>query len=120
MRGVDFLDVEKTLRGYDGEAFLRTRIGRLYYGAFLETRRYCELRLGYSRLRMAREHQAIANLLRGIDPVLADALSELRQSRNVADYDDDASLSEIQVRAEDAVSLAAAIMSRLETLNRHS
>ena len=119
MRGTDFLEVEKTLRAFDGEAYIRTRIGRLYYGVFLELRRYCELRLGHSRRRMAREHQAIANLVQGIDPVLADALAELRRSRNAADYDDDAPGSEMEARVGEAVSLADAIMARLDDLTRH-
>ncbi len=44
---------------------MRTQIGRLYYAAFLETRRGYELHEGYSRVRMAREHQALADRKQG-------------------------------------------------------
>jgi len=61
IRGTDFLTIVEILDRHPSDAAMRTQIGRLYYAAFLEVRSWCESHLGYSRVRMAREHQAIAN-----------------------------------------------------------
>lgn len=111
--GKQFLEVERTLRNLDGEAFDRTRIGRLYYAVFLECRSLCETRLGYSRVKMSREHQAVVNMLGSLDPALADALRVLRQAHNEADYDVNLPSYVIAERTEDAVLLADFLMAHL-------
>lgn len=62
--GRDYLPIIERLTTDTSSASMRTRIGRYYYASFLECRAYCEQRLGYRREKMAREHQAIANLLK--------------------------------------------------------
>lgn len=63
IQGRDLLTVVKVLERVETEAAMRTQVGRLYYAVFLEVRSWCEASLGYSRIRLAREHQAVANLL---------------------------------------------------------
>lgn len=82
------LAVVEHLEGVDTEAGMRTQVSRLYYAVFLEVRSWCEVNLGYSRVRLAREHQALANLLSSVDPHLVDYMWMLRVSRNAADYDE--------------------------------
>ncbi len=89
MRGREFLTIASFLESIDSEASLRTQIGRHYYAAYLEARRYCELHLGYIRTRSAREHTDIPRILRAMDSDLADNLAFLRGFRNGADYDMD-------------------------------
>lgn len=113
IRGRDFLPVIDFLASLDGEASLRTQIGRLYYATFLEVRRWCEAELGYSRVRMAREHQAIANLFASIDPPVADNLKALRIARNAADYDENLSSTEITELHEIAIEVSRTILKRL-------
>jgi len=88
IEGRRFLIVAEVLAAHQGEEFVRTRIGRLYYGTWLEARAYCEAHLGYRREKMAREHQAIASLMGSIDASLEYELRLLRDARNQADYDD--------------------------------
>ena len=113
IRGRVLLAVVELLAAVDTEASLRTQIGRLYYATFLEVSAWCEADLGYSRVRMAREHQAIANLLASVDPTLADRLGTLRISRNAADYDDALSKAEIVQLHDIAVEMSTAILERL-------
>lgn len=47
MEGRSFLAVAEALATYEGEEFVRARIGRLYYGTWLEARSFCELHFGY-------------------------------------------------------------------------
>lgn len=99
---------------------MRARIGRFYYAAFLESRAHCEQVLGYQRSKMAREHQAVANLIALDEPVIADALKDLRIARNAADYDDqldDHSIRELLDRAE---SVGLYILQGLEALGRRT
>jgi hypothetical protein len=49
MQGRRFLEVAQRLHLEDGEPFLRNRVGRAYYAAYLEARQYCEEHLGYVR-----------------------------------------------------------------------
>lgn len=116
IHGRDFLEIVTLLEPHASPASKRTHIGRYYYAAFLESRAYCEDVLGYMRTKMAREHQAVANLIGIKSSVLADALKDLRSARNVADYDDrldDVSVSELLERARD---LSLYILSTLDAL----
>jgi hypothetical protein len=88
IHGREFLEVADALAKHPGEAFDRTRVGRVYYGTWLEARAFCEERLGYSRKGLAREHQVVAELLGTLDEVLETHLKILRFARNQADYDD--------------------------------
>ncbi len=65
IRGRELLQIVDALESLNTEAAVRTQIGRLYYAAFLETRRGYELHEGYSRVRMAREHHALADRKQG-------------------------------------------------------
>lgn len=59
IQGRDLLTVVELLESVETEAAMRTQIGRFYYAVFLEVRDWCERNLGYSRVRLAREHQAL-------------------------------------------------------------
>jgi hypothetical protein len=118
IEGRGFLAVAEALATYEGEEFVRTRIGRLYYGTWLEARSFCETRLGYRREKMAREHRVIASLLGHLDATLEYELRLLRDARNQADYN-------VQLPAEycgellrTALRSSARVMSRLETLKK--
>lgn len=86
--GRDVLDIADALGELPGEAAMRSRIGRLHYGVYLNARTYCETHLGHSRARLAREYQVIATLLRSIDPQLEVEMRFLRKARNEADYEE--------------------------------
>jgi hypothetical protein len=118
IRGRDLLKVVDVLNQVETEATLRTQVGRLYYAVFLEVRSWCETNLGYSRVRMAREHQALANLLSSIDSDLVDQMGVLRTSRNAADYDEYLSMGEVAELRAIASELATAILERLSTRER--
>lgn len=118
MEGRRFLTVAEILAEYEGEEYDRTRIGRLYYGTWLEARSYCEEHLGYRREKMAREHRVIASLLGAIDPTLEVELRLLRQARNQADYDMDLSARNIDGILRTASLSSARILSRLDDLTK--
>ena len=118
IEGRQFLEVAEALADHTNEAFVRTRIGRIYYGTWLEARSFCESRLGYSRKGLAREHQAVATLLGTIDAALEGELRALRVARNQADYDNHLS-SEHFDQLLPAVSASSAwILSRLDDLSQ--
>ncbi len=116
IRGIDHLSIVEILDQHQSEASMRTQIGRLYYAAFLEARRWCEGHLGYSRIRMAREHQAVANELAGIDLELQVVMRALRETRNAADYDDHLTSAQIVDLLEYARGLTAEFLAKLEAL----
>lgn len=116
IRGTDLLAVVEILDLHPSEAAMRTQIGRLYCAAFLEARRWCENHLGYSRVKMAREHQVLANLLAGIDPELHVSLRALRETRNAADYDDHLTPAQVADLLIYARGLAAVTLTKLATL----
>lgn len=114
--GRQFLEVAEALADRTDEAFVRTRIGRLYYGTWLEARSFCESRLGYSRKGLAREHRAVASLLGTIDPTLEGELRDLRVARNQADYDNQLPAEHFDQLLEAVVVSSAWILSRLDEL----
>ena len=121
MRGEQFLRVADELGAFSGEEWDRTRIGRLYYGVYLEYRAFAEDRLGFNRLNLAREHRVVADLIRSHDSTVADdLLRELRFSRNQADYDLDTPADVIAERLTTAEPLARALMQRLDELRASS
>lgn len=116
--GEDFLAVADVLGESSGEAFVRSRIGRLYYAVYLEARQYCEAHLGHSRERLARAHQVIAALLRSLDPELEMELRLLRRARNEADYEDQLPARYIDDLLERSVLSSSRILERLTQLKR--
>lgn len=114
IRGRDLLDIVDALEHLDSEAAMRTQIGRLYYATFLEVRIWCETHLGYSRVRMAREHQALANALSSIDSSLETDLRFLRKARNIADYDEFISVEDVRDLKQRAQTFTHAILHRLQ------
>lgn len=114
--GRDYLPIIERLTVDASSASMRTRIGRYYYAAFLECRAYCERRMGYERSKMAREHQAIANLLGLRDQSIADALQDLRTIRNSADYEESLSDNVIEALLERAEDLGHFILNRIDSL----
>jgi hypothetical protein len=99
-----------------GEEWDRTRIGRIYYGVYLEYRAFAEERLGFNRHNLAREHRIVADLLQSLDPDTAEDLRTLRILRNQADYDLHLSPEVIATRLATAVPLAQSMMVRLAAL----
>lgn len=120
MRGRDFLDIVVQLESIGGEASLRTRIGRIYYAAYLECRTYCEVQLGYDRSQTGREHAEVPRLLQQLDPEFAPRLKFLRQFRNIADYDMDISEGTLARQEITAFEYSRAVISRLDDLLREA
>lgn len=114
--GRQFLNVAEVLADHSGEEFVRARIGRLHYAAWIEARSFCEERLGYSRTKMAREHQAIASLLGTIDSSLTYELRTLRSARNAADYDNHLTEQHMADLLDVSLESASWILSRLDAL----
>lgn len=115
-RGRDFLKVDAFLEDRHEDEFVRTRIGRLYYAAYLEARGFCEVSLGYVRVRQGREHQDVPRLLSTMDPDLSSSLRFLRNLRNAADYDLDLSPETIRLTLGDALVLSQDVIARLDEL----
>lgn len=116
--GRQFLEVAEKLADYTDEAYVRTRIGRLYYGTWLEARSFCEARLGYSRKGLAREHQAVATLLGQLDAALEGELRTLRIARNQADYDDQLPAEHFDELWLSVEASSAWVLSRLHDLSQ--
>jgi hypothetical protein len=116
IRGRDFLKVDAFLENRHEDEFVRTRIGRLYYAAYLEARGFCEVSLAYVRTRQGREHQDIRRLLSAVDPNLSASIRFLRNLRNAADYDLDLSSETIRLNLADALTLSHGIIARLDEL----
>jgi hypothetical protein len=116
MRGSDYLEVTMYLDGLGTEASLRTRIGRSYYAAYLEARTWCEVNLGYERMRLGREHSEVPALLSKIDSDIADNLAFLRTYRNTADYDLGVSVDTLLAQFENARDRAGEVITRLDKL----
>jgi hypothetical protein len=117
IRGRDFLKVDAFLKDRHEDEFVRTRIGRLYYAAYLEARGFCEVSLGYVRMRQGREHQDVPRLLSVVDPDLSSSIRFLRNLRNAADYDLDLSSETIRLNLGDALLLSHDIITRLDELS---
>ncbi len=116
IRGRDFLKVDAFLESRPEEEFVRTRIGRLYYAAYLEARTFCEASLGYERTRQRREHQDVPRLLTNLDHDLSSSIRFLRNMRNGADYDLHLSLETLMIQMTQAGRVARRIIARLDEL----
>jgi hypothetical protein len=102
MRGEDFLAVAAYLEPLETEASLRNQIGRLYYAAYFEARAWCEVNLGYQRIRLGREHTEVPRLLSAFDSQISDDPAFLRTYRNTADYEFTVSLETLTLQFADA------------------
>ncbi len=116
MQGRRFLEVAQRLGLEEGEPFLRNRVGRAYYAAYLEARQFCEQHLLYTRTKSSREHQDVLEMIRDSDPDLVVKLALLRKYRNTADYDMDISMDAIARNAEDGEAFAIEIIARLDAI----
>jgi uncharacterized protein (UPF0332 family) len=116
MQGRRFLEVAQRLGLEEGEPFLRNRVGRAYYAAYLEARQFCEQHLLYTRTKSSREHQDVLEMIRDSDPDLVVKLALLRKYQNTADYDMDISMDAIARNAEDSEAFAIEIIARLDEL----
>lgn len=116
IRGRDFLDFADILEINTSEASHRTQIGRAYYAAFLESRKYCETTLQHVRTRSPREHAEVARALAAVDPLLQVDLAFLRSVRNDADYELDLDAETMALQAAQARRRARSIIARLDEL----
>ncbi|HYI25758.1 MAG TPA: hypothetical protein VD767_10140 [Thermomicrobiales bacterium] len=116
MRGRDFLDIVGVLKPVESEASLRTRVGRMYYAAYLEARGWCEIHLGYQRVKLGREPADVQRMLAAIDSDIADNLAFLRGYRNTADYDLNVSSETLLMQHADALDRVNVVIGLLETL----
>ncbi len=116
MQGRRFLEVAQRLEREVEEPFVRNRVGRAYYAAYLKARQFCEQHLGYARTKSSREHQEVPPLIRAMDPNIVVKLALLRKYRNAADYEMDISIDAITHNAEDGEAFAIEIIARLDEL----
>lgn len=116
MRGIQFLEVANELGQHRGEAWHRTRIGRLYYGVYLEYRQFCIESMGLVPRKFASEHRVVNDMIRTRDQNSGNLLRELREARNQADYDLETPSKEITRLLSTSVVIADALMARLKTL----
>ena len=92
------------------EAAERSRIGRAYYAAFLESRAFVGSFLQIQLAKFSGEHQAVPAALGEVAPELAKSLEQLRTMRNAADYDLDSPAIDFASTADQACALAARII----------
>lgn len=92
------------------EAAERSRIGRAYYAAFLESRAFVSSFLHVQRDKSSGTHQAVPTALGAVAPELAESLKHLRTIRNAADYDLDLPGIDFTSTADQACALAARII----------
>lgn len=71
------------------EPLLRTVISRAYYGAFGHARKYAEAKRSFKPKGEADDHRELARLFVGKFGQIANRLTDLRQLRNKADYEED-------------------------------
>lgn len=117
MRGRDLLTVAVKLRDMQSEAAERSRIGRAYYAAFLESRVFIGSFLHVRHDRSSGTHQTVPAALGRVVPELAEALTQLRSMRNAADYDLDLPDIDFTSRADQACALAARIILGIDRLS---
>jgi hypothetical protein len=103
IEGRDFLGIATILSETRSEASQRTQIGRAFYAAFLEARRYCETSLHHVRSRSPREHNEVAHVLGSVEPQLKVDLTFLRSVRNGADYELDLDPDTIELAESDGI-----------------
>lgn len=116
MRGREFIRVAVDLRTTSTEAADRTRIGRSYYAAFLETREFAQDYLGLAPNRTTATHGAVSTAIAAVKPELAVNLATLRKLRNDADYETTLVRSEVEAAADQCCFLAGLVILDLDGL----
>lgn len=114
--GQAFVDIGMAIEVDQGEAWMRTAIGSVSYGVYLQYRGYCESHLGFDRRKMAREHRAVNSLIGSVDGALALELNRLRVLRNQADYDLGIASDEVEGMFVAARDLANTLLDAMATL----
>ena len=119
----EYLEVARFLRGQGGvgfseEAALRTLISRTYYAAYGHALRYGRDHLGFVPGRRledrTQDHGRLrAHLRQRRRALVASKLEQLRDWRNVCDYDDSPPTFDFLQRAADAVANAEYILRAL-------
>ncbi len=112
--GQRIADIAKFLEAKEGIASKRAQIGRLYYAAFIEARRYCEGNLGFVPTGGPDDHGEIRKLMDAKDPALAMKMDNLRKLRNQADYRDHIPSQKLEGNLRDARQLASDISRKIE------
>ena len=88
MRLSVFVELAQTADDQNKEPLLRTVICRAYYGAFGHARQHAEAKRGFKPRGEAEDHKQLARLFTGKFGQVANRLTELRQMRNKADYEE--------------------------------
>lgn len=115
----EFLDLARALRSSFSssplmEAASRSAVSRAYYAAFGHTRSYAEKHLNFQPTKTGRDHQLLRKHLGKRDTPwkdVADKLRELHEWRKPCDYED--TVSNLNIIAEEAISTAEGIISKL-------
>lgn len=95
------------------EALFRTVISRAYYGAFGHARKYAEAKRGFKPRGEADDHKELARLFTGKFGQVANRLTELRQMRNKADYEENPPV-QWEIASEVALRYAKKIIEALQ------
>jgi hypothetical protein len=113
----EYLALAQYLQGqgssqFTQEAGFRCAVSRAYYAAFCHARNYARDQHGFVLTYSARDHTLVRQHFKGrSDTITATALDDLRQWRNLCDYDD--TVSNLSSLLTSAISAAQAIFSRL-------
>ena len=106
---IEFIDLARELlRSSDGEARIRTAMGRAYYASFLIARGA----VGINE-KTPDVHRRVVSALYQRNPVIANKLHLLRRQRNFADYDTRITLSIDD--AKSAIMLAEAVINEVSS-----
>jgi len=116
----DFLSLAETLGGIQGstitvtieEAAYRSAVSRAYYAAFCHAKAYAVQHLGFRPSNTPSDHGRLAwhFLARGM-PLIRQYLDDLRDWRNMCDYDD--VVPDLSKKVEDALKEAALVIQAL-------
>jgi uncharacterized protein (UPF0332 family) len=96
----DFISCAEELSNKSDEASLRSSISRAYYGAFGKIKIYCSSKFDIRTIGDSLHQRVIQSLKESGDSdefSLGNTLSQLRTSRNDADYDSHKTISKPQV-----------------------
>jgi uncharacterized protein (UPF0332 family) len=115
------LFAEQISKNSSDEATLRSAISRAYYGAFGKVRIYCESKYKISKSFSDGIHQKVIHELKTSaireEYSLGNSLSDLRRSRNMADYDSHADVN--KRLAEQSIKKSNDIIKQLNKLIDH-
>ena len=113
----EYLSLSRLLLSQKGsfpneEAVLRSAVSRAYFSAFCYARNYALTRQGFYPTKRAEDHGDLKLHFRsrGMN-VIVSKLDELRQWRNLCDYDD--TTNNLEVMAKNAISRAEYVINKL-------